>query len=60
MEELIFVQCQRDHAVFRIGDWGTCDLGRLRLLGRRRNRSGIPSAARPCGVDIESEVRDIR
>jgi len=24
-EELGFVQCQRDHAVFRIGDWGSRD-----------------------------------
>ena len=25
MKELGFVQCQRDHTVFRIGDWGSPD-----------------------------------
>jgi len=26
IEALGFVQCQRDHAIFRIGDWGSRDL----------------------------------
>ena len=50
MEELGFLQCQRDRAVFRIGDWG---------LGRRRNGSGIPSATRTRSQEFRPEVWDL-